>query len=98
MKGFFEFIKEQGVIGLAIGFILGGTISKLVASLVNDIINPLIGIALGSAKDLAASYIAIGDAKIMWGNFVSTSIDFIIISFVVYLIAKVLKLDKIVKK
>lgn len=98
MKGFIEFIKEQGVVGLAIGFILGGSISKLVSSLVNDIINPIIGIALGSAKNLAASYITIGGAKIMWGNFISTGIDFFIIAMVVYGMAKILKLDKIIKK
>jgi large conductance mechanosensitive channel len=98
MKGFIEFIKEQGVVGLAIGFILGGAISKLVASLVNDIINPLIGIALGSAKDLSALSINVGDAKIMVGNFITTGIDFLVIAFVVYVLAKMLKLDKIIKK
>lgn len=94
MKGFLEFIKEQGVIGLAIGFILGGAISKIVTSLVNDIINPIVGILLGHAKDLSASYIQIGSAKIMWGNFVNTTIDFLIIALVIYTVAKILKLDK----
>ena len=47
MKGFLDFIREQGVVGLAVGFILGGAVSKLVASLVNDLINPLLGAALG---------------------------------------------------
>ena len=44
MKGFIDFIREQGVIGLAIAVILGGAVNKLVASLVGDIIQPLIGI------------------------------------------------------
>ena len=35
MKGFLTFIREQGVIGLAIGFILGGAVSKVVAAFVN---------------------------------------------------------------
>lgn len=94
MKEFIAFIKEQGVVGLAIGFILGGAISKIVASLVNDIINPILGIVLGRAKDLSASYIQIGSAKIMWGNFVNTTIDFLIIALVIYAIARILKLDK----
>ena len=42
MKGFIAFIREQGVVGLAVGFILGGAIAKMVTSLVNDMINPLI--------------------------------------------------------
>ena len=28
MKGFLDFIREQGVVGLAVGFILGGAVSK----------------------------------------------------------------------
>lgn len=53
MKDFVEFIRKQGVVGLAIGFILGGSVSKVVAALVEDIISPLIGIAMGSMADLA---------------------------------------------
>ena len=41
MKGFLEFVREQGVVGLATGFILGGAVSKVVTSLVTDIINPV---------------------------------------------------------
>ncbi len=94
MKGFIDFIREQGVVGLAVGFILGGAISKVVASIVDDIINPVLGIILGMAGNLADSYLEIGSAKIMWGNFITTSIDFIIIALVVYFGVKILKLDK----
>ncbi|KXK11088.1 MAG: Large-conductance mechanosensitive channel [Microgenomates bacterium OLB23] len=52
LEQFFEFVREQGVIGLAIGFILGGAVTKLVAAFVQDIINPLVGIALGAATSL----------------------------------------------
>lgn len=98
MKGFIAFIKEQGVVGLAVGFILGGSVAKVVASLVSDIINPVVGLLLGSAKDLQDSYISIGSAKIMWGHFVSTGIDFLIIALVVYFSVKALKLDTLTKK
>lgn len=40
--GFFQFIREQGVMGLALGFILGTAVSKVVISFSNDIINPII--------------------------------------------------------
>ncbi|KKU45245.1 MAG: Large-conductance mechanosensitive channel-like protein [Microgenomates group bacterium GW2011_GWB1_46_7] len=52
MKGFLSFIREQGVMGLAVGFILGGAISKVVSSLVTDIVNPLVGILLGFTANL----------------------------------------------
>lgn len=98
MKGFVEFIREQGVVGLAVGFILGGAVSKLVASLVNDMINPIVGIFLGKAGELKSVFLQIGPAKIMWGSFVNSFIDFSIIAFVVYFSVKILKLDKLDKK
>jgi len=98
MKGFIEFIREKGVVGLAIGFILGGAISKLVASFVTDIINPFLGIILGMTKGLETAYLKIGPAKIFYGHFITALIDFTVIAFVVYFGVKVLKLDKLDKK
>jgi len=96
MKGFIEFIRSQGVIGLAVGFIMGGSITKLITAFVNDIINPIVGIFMGAA-DLQGSYLQIGSAKIMWGDFVSSSVDFIIIAFIVYFSVKVLGVSKLDK-
>ncbi len=98
MKGFIEFIREQGVIGLAVGFILGGAISKLVASLVKDIINPFLGIVLGAVNNLNNVVFHLGKAEILIGNFVSALIDFIIIAFVIYFGVKKLGLDRLDKK
>jgi len=98
MNKFLDFLREQGVVGLAVGFILGGAVSKLVSSLVSDIINPLLGVVLGFADNFKDSFLAIGPAKIMWGNFLNVAIDFIIISLVVYFGVKILGLDKLDKK
>ena len=98
MKGFLDFIREQGVVGLAVGFILGGAVSKLVASLVTDIISPLLAVALSNIENLQGAFLQIGSAKIMWGSFLNVFIDFIVIAFVVYFGVKALKLDKLDKK
>lgn len=98
MKGFLNFVREQGVIGLAIGFILGGAVSKLVSSLVEDIINPILAIALNNVENLKDAYIKIGESKLLWGNFLNTMIDFIVIALVVYYGVKLLRLDKLDKK
>lgn len=95
MRGFIEFIREQGVMGLAVGFILGGAISKLVSSLVVDLINPLLGIVLGAVGNLSDASIQVGSATIMWGNFVSNAIDFLVIALVVYVGVRVLRLDRL---
>jgi large conductance mechanosensitive channel len=98
MKKFIEFIREQGVVGLAVGFMLGGAISKLVSSLISDIINPLLGIILGAAGNLSSQAIQIRSAKVLYGNFISNIIDFLVIAFVVYFGVKGLKLDRLDKK
>lgn len=98
MKGFINFIREQGVVGLAVGFILGGAVSKVVASLVSDIINPLISVALGAAGNMKETYLILGPINLMWGSFVATLIDFIVIALVVYFGVKLLRLDKLDKK
>lgn len=98
MKGFFKFIREQGVVGLAIGFILGGAVSGVVSSLVTDIINPVIGIFLGKAGSLTNASAQVNSASIRWGSFVNICIDFIIIALVVYFGFKALRLDKVDQK
>jgi len=98
MKGFIEFIRKQGVIGLAVGFILGGAVSKVVSSLVTDIINPVLGVALGAVGDLDSATLKIGSVQILWGSFLSATIDFLVIALVVYCGVKLLKLDKLDKK
>jgi large conductance mechanosensitive channel len=98
MKGFLDFVREQGVVGLAVGFILGGAVSKVVSALVEDLISPLLALGMSNLKNLKDAYFQIGAAKIMWGDFVNVTIDFIVVALVVYFGVKLLKLDKADKK
>jgi large conductance mechanosensitive channel len=91
---FFQFVREQGVITLAIGFLIGGAVSKLVTALIVDIINPIVGLALGAAGNLKEATFAIGSATIAWGDFVSAIIDFLVIALVVYFGIKLLGIEK----
>ncbi len=96
VKGFIDFVREQGVVGLAVGFILGGAVSKTVASLVENIINPLVGALLGKVA-LVDKAFQIGSVAIKYGAFISTLVDFAIIAAVVYFGVKSLGLDKLDK-
>ena len=98
MTGFLNFIREQGVVGLAVDFILGGAVSKVVVCLVTHIINPILSVALGAAGGLKAASLKIGSVSILWGDFVSVLIDFVVIALVVYFGVKLIGLDKIDKK
>lgn len=98
MKGFIDFIREQGVVGLAVGFILGGAVSKVVSALVTDIINPLLSAALGSTDGLKLAYFSVGSARILYGDLLSVVIDFLVVALVVYFGVKAIGLEKLDKK
>lgn len=98
MKGFINFIREQGIVGLAIGFILGGAISKVVTALITDIVNPILGIILGRTEGLKSAFLQVGAIKIAWGDFLSNLIDFLTIALIIYLVFKTIGIEKLDKK
>ncbi|MBI3250494.1 MAG: MscL family protein [Candidatus Andersenbacteria bacterium] len=97
-QGFLEFVRQQGVVGLAVGFILGGAVSKVVSSLVQDVINPLIGIVIGRGETLAAMKWTLGAVEVKWGSFMAVFVDFLVIALVVYYGVKIIGLDRLDKK
>lgn len=94
VSGFIDFVRERGVVGLAIGFVLGGAVSKVTTSFSTDILNPLIALIFGSTEGLAN--IMVGNIAV--GKFAATIIDFLVLALAVYLIFKILKLDRLDKK
>ncbi len=98
IKEFIEFLKHYGVIGLAIAVIIGGKLNELVGSFVNDLMMPLIfqpALKAAQVDDIRKlSY-----NGILYGKFLGSAIDFLIVAFVVFMIAKhVLKEEKVAKK
>ena len=98
MEGFVEFIRKQGVVGLAIGFLLGGAVSKIVASFVEDIVSPFLGLILGPVGVFTDLSIKMGESYIRIGSFISNLIDFIIICAIVYFVFRGLGLERLDKK
>ncbi len=97
MRGFINFLRTQGVVGLAVGFILGGAISAMVASIVTNLVNPILGIGLSKVKSLADASIMVGGATITYGKFLSDLINFVVVAAVVYFIVKGLRFDRLDK-
>lgn len=104
LQGFIDFIREQGVVGVAVGLIIGLGAKSLVDSFVASFVNPIVGFLIGGSN-LSAKYICIqyDDAgkcvsQIGWGAFLNQLISFVIIAFIVYFVVKILKLDKLDKK
>jgi len=91
--GFIMFVRERGVMGLAIGFVLGSSVQKVVTAFVTDIVNPFVGLFLGRADTLKAFKVG----QFMIGDFISVSIDFLILVLIVYIAFKALQLEKLDK-
>ncbi|MDD5133484.1 MAG: large conductance mechanosensitive channel protein MscL [Candidatus Nanoarchaeia archaeon] len=100
-KEFKEFAMRGNVIDLAVGIIIGGAFGKIVTSLVNDIIMPPIGLLIGGVnfQDLFADlsgkhYATIAAAKeagapiIAYGNFINTTLDFLIVAFFIFMVIR----------
>lgn len=98
---FKEFISHGNVVDLAIGVIMGAAFGKIVSSLVNDIIMPPIGLILsginfkdlylplnGKHYDSLAAAQKDGAAILSYGNFINTTIEFVIVSACVFALVK----------
>jgi large conductance mechanosensitive channel len=104
LQGFVDFVREQGVVGLAIGLILGFASKSVVDSLVNNIFNPLVGLLTGGIslehKTACISHSDAGTCTTVmkYGQFLSDVISFIIVVAAVYIAFKLLKLERLDKK
>jgi large conductance mechanosensitive channel len=94
-KEFSDFLKQYNVVSLAVAIIIGGKLNQLVKSLVNDIITPAIlqpvlnKINLGNIEEIQWH-------GIYWGRFLSASIDFLIVAFLIFLLVR--EMNKAAKK
>jgi large conductance mechanosensitive channel len=104
VHGFMDFIREQGVIGLAVGLTIGTAVTVFVKSIVDNILNPVIGAFLPGGADLNTKYKClkmVGTTctnKLSYGIVLSNLINFLAIAAIIYFVVKGLKLDKLDKK
>ena len=95
---FKDFLKEYKVMGLAVAFIMAAAATTLVQSLVNNIIMPLITPFVPNGEWQTATLV-LGPIVLNWGAFLGALINFLILAFVVFMIAKmIMKEEKVSKK
>lgn len=87
LKEFKEFAMKGNVMDLAVGVVIGAAFQKIVTSLVEDIIMPCISILIGKI-DFSDMVLTVGSASIKYGNFITTIVNFLIISFSIFLVVK----------
>ena len=88
VKEFREFAVKGNIVDLAVAVIIGGAFGKIVSSLVEDIVMPLVG-SLGKA-DFKSLLWQVGEAKIMYGKFLQSCVDFVIIAAAIFLMVKLI--------
>jgi len=102
IKEFKEFAVKGNVVDMAVGIIIGGAFGKIVSSLVSDVVMPPMGVLLGGV-DFGKLSVTIKEAtetaeavKVNYGAFLNTTVDFIIIAFVIFMAIKAM--NKLKKK
>lgn len=87
--GFIAFLKRYGVIGLAIAVVIGGKVNELVAATVKDLLMPIIGAFLPNGA-WETWVVQLGPVRLAIGHWLGVALDFVIVAFFVFLVAKVL--------
>jgi large conductance mechanosensitive channel len=101
LEEFKKFALRGNVIDLAIGVIIGAAFSGIVNSLVGDVIMPIIGAVTGGI-DFSNYYVPLSSkvtattlaeakkegAVLAWGNFLTITLNFIIVAFVLFLVIR----------
>ncbi|MDB5183371.1 MAG: putative Large-conductance mechanosensitive channel-like protein [Candidatus Saccharibacteria bacterium] len=100
--GFIEFIRTQGVIGLAVGLAIGTAAGASVKAIVAGFINPIVQFIIGSQDglDSASWHVVLWGRKadFLWGAAISSVITLLATALVIYWIINIFKLDKLDKK
>ncbi|MCD8402465.1 large conductance mechanosensitive channel protein MscL [Tenacibaculum finnmarkense] len=98
LKEFKEFAMKGNLVDIAVGFVMGAAFKQVVTSFTGGIVSPLIGLIFNANfKDL--KYIAkegvadaagkvTGEVAILYGEFLTNVIDFIIVAFVMFMVVK----------
>lgn len=88
-KDFKEFALKGNVVDLAVAVVIGAAFGSIVSSLVENIITPLIGLLSGGIDVSGLKYTFL-DVEITYGVFIQSIIDFLIISFAIFMAIRLL--------
>ncbi|HSX31207.1 MAG TPA: MscL family protein [Candidatus Saccharimonadales bacterium] len=99
VSGFTNFLREYAVVGLAVGFVLGQQANTTVNQLVGSFINPFIQVLIGTnlKYETATFHHGAQPVQFAWGAFVYALIEFIFVAIIIYVVVKLLRLDKLKK-
>ncbi|MDG2193581.1 MAG: large conductance mechanosensitive channel protein MscL [Polaribacter sp.] len=98
LKEFKDFAMKGNLVDIAVGFVMGAAFKQVVTSFTGGIVSPIIGLIFNTDfKDLKyivtegvadATGNVTGEVAILYGDFLTNLIDFIIVAFVMFMIIK----------
>ena len=100
VSGFTEFLRQNAIVGLAVGFVIGTQVQGLVKQLIASFIDPLTALLFGGvalSSRVFTLHLGHQSAKFGWGALVYALIDFLFVLAVIYGIIKLFQLDKLDK-
>lgn len=101
LAGFFDFVREQGVVGLAIGLAIGTQATEFVKTIVAGIISPIVDLLAGKDGLQGLTWtvhVLERTSTFDFGSIINGLIRFLAVALVVYIAFKILKLDRLDKK
>jgi large conductance mechanosensitive channel len=98
LGGFLSFVREQGVVGLAVGVVIGVAVKDTVDRIVAGLITPLIEIFLPSGEALEQARFRLFGSEFLYGSIISSLINLLAVAAVIYFVLKGIGLDKLDKK
>ncbi|MHB8839838.1 MAG: MscL family protein [Gemmatimonadaceae bacterium] len=100
IKEFVSFIKQYGVVGLAIAVIIGGKLNDLVTAVVGGLLMPIVGrVTSVAGGDWRTLVLPIAGINFEIGRVLGAGIDFVVVAFIVFWMAKkILKEEQVTKK
>lgn len=104
LKEFKEFAMKGNLVDIAVGFVLGAAFNKIVSSFTGGIVSPLIGLIFKSDfKELKwildegtvnEAGEVVGEVAVLYGDFLTNLIDFIIVAAVMFMMIKAINKSK----
>ncbi|GAA0736850.1 MULTISPECIES: large-conductance mechanosensitive channel protein MscL [Flavobacteriaceae] len=98
LKEFKEFAMKGNLVDIAVAFVMGAAFNKVVSSFTGGIVSPLIGLIFksdfkdqkwiiteGTLNDAGET---VGEVAVLWGDFLTNVIDFVIVAFVMFMVIK----------
>lgn len=101
LSGFMDFVRKQGVVGLAVGLAIGTQAADLVKNIVSSVITPIVNLLVGGEGLSGLTWtvnISNRTSTFNFGLLIDSMIKFLAVALVIYFVIIGLKLDKLDKK